>query len=172
MNLISTLPRMLKTPTGWIMTILVLGFFYMQWPTHVRETSEPDYIWQRLDSGLNIRWEGEPQLQSESTPEVWALTRKRMSFMVQTDELTKSFEELVREIAQQDQAAVAGSEQEPLKIGEDWASYAFFDAESRIQRHRWYLIDQQWIKVSVLYKPSMESRVKRANDFLANLYFE
>ncbi|MFT5008672.1 MAG: hypothetical protein ACI868_001367 [Granulosicoccus sp.] len=58
--------------------------------------------------------------------------------------------------------------QDPLTFSGQQAEYAFFDAESRIQFHRWYQQESTWIKVSVLYKPSMASRVSRATEFLAN----
>ena len=143
----SRLPRLLKEPTGWVMIVLVIGFFYMQWPTHVRTSEQPSYFVQTLD------------------------TRKGMSFLVQTDTLTEDFAPLVSSFAEHDRSVVGGAVQEPLEIGEDYASYSFFDAENRIQSHRVFLRDNQWIKVSVLYKPSMETRVERAHDFLANAHF-
>ncbi len=167
----SRLPRLLKEPTGWVMIVLVIGFFYMQWPTHVRTSEQPSYFVQTLDNGFQVEWEQEPQLQSAESPRVWGLTRKGMSFLVQTDTLTEDFASLVSSFAEHDRSVVGGAVQEPLEIGEDYASYSFFDAENRIQSHRVFLRDNQWIKVSVLYKPSMETRVERAHDFLANAHF-
>ena len=172
MPLINKMPRMLKSPTGWVLLVLLLGFFYMQWPTHVRQSAAIEGYWQTLPSGLMVRWEQQPSLQSANQPTVWGLTRKRMSFLVQTDHLTIPFDKLVHDVAARDQQLVGGAVQEPLRIGPDWASYAFFDAENRIQRHRWFLQNGQWIKVSVLYSPSMESRVERANAFLNSLQFK
>ncbi|EAR07840.1 hypothetical protein [Reinekea blandensis] len=164
-----TVPRLLKEPTGWVVIVMVLGFLYVQWPTRVRTTPEPEYIVQQPVNGFTVQWEAEPEVQSDSNPQAWGLTRKRMSFLVQSDTLDGTFEALVREAAEQDRSTVNGAVQEPLVIGERAARYAFFDAESRVQQHRWYLLDDnRWVKVSVLYKPSMESRVERAGVFLAN----
>jgi hypothetical protein len=164
------LPRVLREPTGWIIIVLVLGFFYVQWPTNVRTVEDPVPFKQTLDIGFEVIWETEPELQSDSSPLVWGLTRKGMSFLVQTDELTDvDFETLVRSVADQDQSAVGGAEQEPLVLGDNTATYAFFDAESRIQEHKWFAVEGHWIKVSVLYKPSMESRVKRAEAFMSSV---
>ncbi|WP_196158840.1 hypothetical protein [Reinekea sp. G2M2-21] len=167
----SRLPRLLKEPTGWVMIVLVIGFFYMQWPTHVRTSEQPSYYVQTLNNGFQVEWEQEPQLQSVESPRVWGLTRKGMSFLVQTDTLTEDFAFMVSAFAERDRSTVGGAVQEPLEIGEDYASYSFFDAENRIQSHRVFLRDGQWVKVSVLYKPSMESRVERAHVFLANAHF-
>lgn len=166
------LPRILKEPTGWVIIVLVLGFFYVQWPSRSDPPEVIDYVSMTLDNGFTVRWEAEPQQQSASNPEVWGLTRKGMSFLVQTAPLTMDFAEFVTDIAEQDQRTVGGAEQTPMEIGENFASYAYFDAESRVQEHRIYLRDGQWTKVSVLYKPSMDSRVERAADFLANVGFE
>ncbi|MEJ2046026.1 MAG: hypothetical protein P8X74_21810 [Reinekea sp.] len=172
MSLSEKMPRMLKTPTGWIMAVLVAGFFYMQWPTHVRQTPEPDYVWQTLDSNLVVRWEAEPEHLSDDTLDAWGLTRKGMSFLVQVGMLNRPFAEFVQDMADQDQKTVNGAVQEPMEMGDDWATYAFFDAESRIQKHQFFVKNGQWIKVSVLYKPSLDSRKQRAADFLANVHFE
>jgi hypothetical protein len=160
------LPRILREPTGWIIIVLVLGFFYVQWPTNVRTVEALVPFNQSLGNGFEVVWETEPTLQSENDPRVWGLTRKGMSFLVQTDELEGDFTALVRSVADQDRSAVGGAEQEPLVFGENTASYAYFDAESRIQEHQWFVVDGYWVKVSVLYKPSMESRVKRAQLFM------
>lgn len=167
MSTFEKLPRVLREPTGWVIIVLVLGFFYVQWPTHVRTVEEPIAFAQSLNNGFQVIWETEPELQSNRNPMVWGLTRKGMSFLVQTDELKDvDFETLVRSVADQDQSAVGGAVQEPLVIDGDTATYAFFDAESRIQEHKWFSADGYWIKVSVLYKPSMESRVTRAEVFM------
>lgn len=163
-----SLPRLLKEPTGWVVIVLVLGFLWAQWPTRSRTVETPQYMTMTPLTGFTVQWEAEPELQSAADPKAWGLSRKGMSFLVQTDELTGSFEALVRQVAEQDQATVGGAVQEPLVIGERAARYAYFDAESRVQQHRWYLIDNHWVKVSVLFKPSMESRVERAAYFLAN----
>lgn len=165
----NSLPRLLKEPTGWIVIVLVAGFLYVQWPTRVREVPEPVYVEQQLDNGFSIRWEGDPELQSEANPEVWALRQKGVSFLVQTATLNGDFETIVTRASEEDRAMVAGAVQEPLVFGETFASYAFFDAESRVQRHRWYLLDEQWVKVSVLYKPSSDARTDRANAFLNSI---
>ena len=170
MNL-DKLPRLLKEPTGWIMLILVSGFFYMQWPTHVRSEPEPAYFEQKLANGFHLRWEQEPQLQSAAQPKAWGVTRKGMSFLLQTGQLTEPFEDLVRQFETQDKTAVGGAVQQPLVVDENSASYALFDAESRVQEHKVFQRDGQWIKVSVLYKPSMDSRVQRAADFMGSAYF-
>jgi hypothetical protein len=164
-------PRILKEPTGLILLALVAGFLYVQWPSRVKPEAEPVYVWQTLNSGFRVAWEETPVLQHESSPEVWGLTRKGMSFLVQTDQLKGSFAELVEAIAEQDRRAVGGAVQEPLILEETYASYAFFDAESRVQEHHWYLKDQQWIKISVLYKPSSEARQQRAYEFLRRAGF-
>ncbi|WP_320823050.1 hypothetical protein [Reinekea sp.] len=164
-----TLPRLLKEPTGWLLIVLTMGFFYAQWPSRTPTRVEPVYYWQQFDGGLKIRWEAEPTYQESGTTQAWGLTRKAMSFMVQTGPLSGDFGELILVMAEQDRAAVGGAIQEPLTISEGQAQYAFFDAESRIQVHRWYRIESQWIKISVLYKPSMASRVTRATAFFANL---
>lgn len=163
------LPRLLKEPTGWVILIFVAGFFYVQWPTKVRVAEEPPFYDQTLPNGLSLRWEVQPELQSEADPKAWGMTRKGMSFLVQVDELAQPFAEMVTAVAEQDRKAVGGAVQDPMEIDETSASYAFFDADARIQRHQWYLIEDQWVKVSVLYKPSMESRVKRAEDFLGSI---
>lgn len=164
-------PRIIKEPTGLILLALIAGFLYVQWPSRVKPVEQPDYIWQTLDSGFRIAWEEAPLLQQESSPEVWGLTRKGMSFLVQTDQLQGSFAELVETIAAQDRQAVGGAVQDPLQLQETFASYSFFDAESRIQAHRWYLQGDQWIKISVLYKPSSETRQQRAAFFLRSAGF-
>jgi len=169
MTTFERLPRILKEPTGWFLIVLVAGFFYVQWPSKAAKVVEQEFYWQTLSTGLKIRWEAEPEQQASQNPEVWGLTRKGMSFLVQTDDLSGSFKQLVTSIAEQDQGAVAGAVQDPLVIRESFASYSFFDAESRIQRHHWYVVDRQWIKVSVLFKPSSEERVKRAEAFLKNI---
>ena len=163
------LPRLLKEPTGWILIVLTLGFFYAQWPSRSQVSVEPDYYWQQLDGGLKIRWEAEPTYQPSGATQAWGLTRKGMSFMVQTGPLNGDFGELILIMAEQDRAAVGGAIQKPLTISDGQAEYAFFDAESRIQAHRWYRLESQWIKISVLYKPSLASRVRRAAEFFANL---
>lgn len=170
MSVVEKLPRIFKEPTGWIVILLVAGFFYMQWPTRVRTAPQPEPFVQTLENGFSLTWETQPEaLSVEEGTQAWALTRKGMSFLLQTAPLQQDFEQLVKTVADRDQQTVAGAEQEPLIFGENTASYAFFDAESRIQEHRWYLLDEQWIKVSVLYKPSMESRVQRAKDFWAGV---
>lgn len=163
-----SLPRILKEPTGWVVIVLVAGFFYVQWPTHGRAPETPQYVTQSPVPGFTVQWEEQPTLESAENPTAWGLNRKGMSFLVQTGELTRPFNELVAEVAQQDKAEVGGAEQEPLVIGDSAARYAWFDAESRVQQHRWYKIDDQWVKISVLYKPSMESRVERAAYFLSH----
>lgn len=166
-----TLPSFLKEPTGWVITLLVLGFMYVQWPTRNPPIPETIYVWQTLDSGFNVAWEAEPLKQHNAHPEVWGLSRKGMSFLVQTDALTGTFNDLVLQVAEQDRATVGGAVQEPMQITATTASYAFFDAESRVQAHRWYLSDNQWIKVSVLYKPSSDTRKERAEVFLTSAGF-
>jgi hypothetical protein len=163
------LPRLLKEPTGWVILIFVAGFFYVQWPTKVRVPEEPEYYAQTLDNGFSVRWEAQPDLQSEANPQAWGMTRKGMSFLVQVDTLNQPFDALVMAVAEQDKNAVGGAVQEPMALTDKAATYAFFDADSRIQRHQWYQIGDQWVKVSVLYKPSMESRVKRAEAFLDSI---
>ena len=165
------LPRILKEPTGWIMLILVAGFFYMQWPTHVRTEPEIVYFQQNLSNGFTLRWEQEPQVQTDANPKAWGHTRKGMSFLLQVGLLDEPFDQLIEKLQAQDQQAVGGAQQEPLQINGDEARYALFDAESRVQEHRVFQRDGQWIKVSVLYKPSMESRVKRAADFMNSARF-
>ncbi len=160
------LPRILKEPTGWVLMLMVAGFIYVQWPTHVRQTEEISYVWQTLDSGFAVAWEEQPKLQSEAHPQVWGLSRKGMSFLVQTDELDEPFDRLVKKIAEQDRKLVGGAVQMPLVLDEASASYSFFDAESRIQEHHWFLKDNNWVKVSVLYKPSSDTRKARAKAFL------
>ncbi|TCS43811.1 hypothetical protein [Reinekea marinisedimentorum] len=164
-------PRILKEPTGLILLVMVAGFLYVQWPSRVKPVEEPSYVWQTLDSGFRIAWEESPVLQNDSAPEVWGLTRKGMSFLVQSDQLNGAFTELVARIAEQDRLAVGGAVQAPLQWQESYASYAFFDAESRVQEHRWYLQGDRWIKVSVLYKPSSETRQQRAEAFLHSAGF-
>lgn len=163
------LPRLLKEPTGWIVILMVAGFFYMQWPTRVRTVEQPVPFVQTLANGISITWEAEPELIAAEQGKAWAFSRKGMSFLVQTAPLTGNFEQLVKTVAEQDKAAVAGAEQQALIIKDDSASYAFFDAESRIQEHQWHVVNGQWTKISVLYKPSMESRVKRAADFMGSV---
>ena len=165
----SKLPRLLKEPTGWILILLTMGFFYAQWPSRSSVTVEPVYYWQQLDGGLKIRWESEPTYQAIGATQAWGLTRKGISFMVQTGPLNGDFSELIFVMAEQDRAAVGAAIQEPLTISEGLAEYAFFDAEARIQAHRWYRLESQWIKISVLYKPSLASRARRATEFFANL---
>lgn len=164
-----TVPRLLKEPTGWVVIIMMAGFLYVQWPTRVQTAPALEYVVQHPVDGFTVQWEAEPEVQSTNDPQAWGLTRKGMSFLVQTDALDRPFEALVREAAELDRDTVNGAVQEPLVIGERAARYAYFDAESRVQQHRWYLLDgDRWVKISVLYKPSMESRVERAGDFLAN----
>ena len=49
---------------------------------------------------------------------------------------------------------------------ESTARYAVFDAENRIQRHRLYAVDSDWVKISVLYKGQNEEREARAQRFM------
>jgi hypothetical protein len=163
------LPRVLKEPTGWVIIVLVIGFFYMQWPTRVRTVEEPIAYKQTLANGFSVIWESEPALQQEGELTVWGFSRKAMSFLVQTGKLTGSFETMVTTVSEQDRKTVAGAVQEPLSFGDNQATYAYFDAESRIQEHKWFVIGEQWVKVSVLYKPSMESRVIRAQAFMNSI---
>lgn len=168
MNTSTKLPRLLKEPTGWILIAFSIGFFYAQWPSRSAPIDAPAYYWQQLDGGLKVRWEAEPVFQDSGATQAWGLTLKGMSFMVQTGPLSGDFNELVLAVAAQDRAAVGGAIQDPLTFSGQQAEYAFFDAESRIQSHRWYQQAATWTKVSVLYKPSMASRVARATEFLAN----
>lgn len=143
------LPRLLKEPTGWILIALSIGFFYAQWPSRSAPIDAPAYYWQQLDGGLKVRWEAEPVFQDSGATQAWGLTLKGMSFMVQTGPLSGDFNELVLLVAAQDRAAVGGAIQDPLTFSGPQAEYAFFDAESRIQSHRWYQQEATWIKVSV-----------------------
>ncbi len=169
MSLRDRLPRILKEPTGWLVIVLVAGYLYAQWPTRVKTEPVPKYYWQTLDSGFAVRWESEPTEQADGKIQVWAQRSKGVSFLVQTGELEGDFSQFVNKMAEQDQKEVAGAVQDPMQLGENWARYAFFDAESRVQTHHWYLIDNQWMKVSVLYKPSSEKRVARAEAFLGSV---
>lgn len=171
MTRLSNLPSILKEPTGLIIIVLVLGFFYVQWPSRVKPTEPIDYVVMTLNSGLTVRWEDEPQQQSAQNPEVWGLTRKGMSFLVQTDTLTGDFSQFVNGFVEQDRKAVGGAEQIPLTIAGNVAHYALFDAESRIQEHKIYLQDGVWTKISVLFKPSLDSRVQRAAAFFETVDF-
>ena len=170
MNL-DKLPRLVKEPTGWIMLVLVVGFFYMQWPTYQRAEPEITYHQQQLDNGFTVRWEAEPEVQALGSPTAWGLTRKGMSFLLQVGPLNEPFETFVEKFQTQDQKAVGGAQQEPLQFQGNEARYALFDAENRVQVHRVFQHEGQWIKVSVLYKPSMESRVERAADFMNSARF-
>lgn len=159
-------PRLIKEPTGWVLIIAVAAFFYVQWPTRAPAPEVIPYETQVLEPGLSIRWESTPIQQSTENPEVWGLTRKGMSFLVQRAPLSQPFEAFVTKVVEQDQKQVGGAVQTPLSFYNNQAYYALFDAESRIQEHRVFAIEGQWVKVSVLYKPSLESRVERAKAFL------
>lgn len=165
------LPRILKEPTGWVMIVLMAGFLYMQWPTHNPKIDQPDYVTQQVSPNLSVTWEAEPEMTS-SEPQAWILERKGMVFMVQKAPLNKPFEQWVEEMSEQDQTTVAGAVQEPLTIDANTASYAFYDAEGRTQEHRIFLEGNEWIKVSMLYKPSLETRVTRAAVFLEQIQWQ
>lgn len=175
MTLLNKIPPVLrnisitKEPTAWVVLILFVGFIYAQWPKREPVIDVPVYVEQSLVPGFVIRWEGEPIQERTSDPEVWSFNLKRMTFLVQTDELDRDFAELVTAVAEQDRDAVGGAIQEPLQIEDAYISYSFFDAESRVQSHRWYLHEGNWIKVSILYKPSNKERVKRAAEFFAHV---
>ena len=51
----------LKKPTFWVVVVLLIGFIYLQWPTHVRMPYAPDYRTVTLADGVQMQWEGEPQ---------------------------------------------------------------------------------------------------------------
>lgn len=163
------LPRLLREPTGWIVIVLAVLFIYLQWPTRVKTDPVIDYQSQTYLGVINVDWEATPEkVQSEPT-EVWALTRKKMSFLVQIGPLLKPFAEQVAQLARQDRATVGGAEQDPLVLENDRARYALFDAEGRVQEHRVFQVEDQWVKVSVLYKPSLDSRVRRAQRFISTV---
>lgn len=165
------LPRLLKEPTGWLLIVLTAGFFYMQWPTRSVKVDQPSYVTQQVSAHLSVQWEETP-LQVATTPSTWVLDRKRMVFMVQTDTLTKPFDQFVTDMMQQDQKVGAGDIKEPLQMTSNTARYTLYDAESRTHEHRLFLDGDQWIKVSMLYKPSMETRVVRAKTFLDGIQWK
>jgi hypothetical protein len=167
-TLTNRLPRLLKEPTGWVLIVLMAGFFYFQWPTHTRSVEQPRYFTENITPALSVTWEAKPEV-SQGPPDIWVLERQRMVFMVQKAPLNQPFSQWVEQMAEQDRTTVGGAVQDPLEITENTARYSFFDAENRIQAHRVYLSDNQWVKISVLYKPSMESRKLRANYFLDNI---
>jgi hypothetical protein len=166
------LPRILKEPTGWVIIVLMVGFLYVQWPTHVREKPQPNYVTQQITPQLSVTWEEAPTVSNIDELEVWTLNRKGMVFMVQKSQLKQPFEQWVPTMAEQDRKTVGGAVQDPLELTENTASYAFFDAENRIQEHRIYLKNNEWVKVSMLYKPSMETRVARAALFLNQINWQ
>ncbi|MFQ3229950.1 hypothetical protein [Reinekea sp.] len=165
------LPRLLKEPTGWLLIILTAGFFYMQWPTRAPKIDQPDYVTQQVSTNLSVTWEAQPE-NTSIEPEVWVLERKRMIFMVQKSPLNKPFGQWVEEMAEQDRKTVAGAVLKPIEKSPTRASYAFYDAEGRTQEHRIYLDGSDWIKVSMLYKPSLETRVTRAAVFLDGIEWQ
>jgi hypothetical protein len=165
------LPRLLKEPTGWLLIILTAGFFYMQWPTRAPKIDQPDYVTQQVSPNLSVTWEAEPDITS-TEPAVWVLERKRMVFMVQKSPLSKPFEQWVAEMAEQDRKTVGGAVLKPIVMTPTRASYAFYDAEGRTQEHRMYVDGDDWIKVSMLYKPSLDTRVTRAAVFLEGIQWQ
>ena len=160
---------LLKTPTGWLTLALLAGFIYLQWPTRVPTTETPSYHIQQLPNKLNILWEEPPQDVSTDKLRAWGLKRDGISFLLQIGTLTEPFLKWVEMQSQQDQQAVNGAIEQPLKYGEDWASIAFFDVESRVQQHLWLKQNEIWIKASVLYKPSRSQHTERAQKFLNSL---
>lgn len=166
-----SLPRLLKSPTGWAAVLMLLGFLYVQWPTREGRVEEVAYVDQNLEIGVGIRWEDAPAQQQEASPVVWALTRRGMHFLVQYDALQEPFETFVEPFVEQDRAAVNGVVEMPLTYNSNYAEYHINDVENRLQVHRFYQLNGQWLKVSVMYKPSSPARVDRANIFLAGVEF-
>lgn len=155
----------LRSRTAWLTALLFAFFIYAQWPTRTPPQVLPQYHYQNLGDGMVLRWEAEPSQQSVAGPVAWALHHRGMSFLVQADRLVEDFAATVMAAAEQDRATVAGAEQEPLAINGDFASYAYFDAAARIQRHQWYRLDDRWLKLSVLYRASSETHAERTQAF-------
>ncbi|MBU2864457.1 hypothetical protein KO489_11435 [Reinekea forsetii] len=170
-QVLDRLPRLLKEPTGWVLIVLTAGFFYMQWPTRGVTIEEPTYVTQQISPNLSLQWEDEPD-QVANQPTTWVLDRKRMLFMVQTDTLAKPFDEFVRDLMVQDQQVGASDIKVPLATTEQSASYTLYDAENRTQEHRIFVDGDQWVKISMMYKPSMETRVDRAKIFLDRIRWQ
>lgn len=162
-------PRLLREPTGWLVLVGIALFVYLQWPTRVKQPEQIRYQSQTYAERVQVAWEDTPVLYREGNPEVWTLERRSMSFMVQISELTTDFTSFVEALAEQDRAQVGGVEETPLEITEYQAEYAWYDAEGRIQRHVVFRVDDQWVKVSALYKPSLPERVDRAAAFFDRL---
>lgn len=156
----------LKKPTFWIVLVLLIGFVYLQWPTHVRPPYAPDYRTVTLADGVQMQWEGEPQVVDAEAGTAWTLKNRGLEFLVQQGRLDATLTELAQHQKKIDSAQVASLEYAPLEVAGGLARYALIDVENRIQRHRLYQRGERWLKVSVLYKADNEEREARAQVFL------
>lgn len=156
----------LKKPTFWIVGVLLIGFVYLQWPTHVRQPYAPDYRSVTLAGGVQMQWEGEPQVIEGDAGTAWTLHNKGLEFLVQQGSLDAPLAQLAERQQETDSAQVASMDYAPLEVAGGMARYALIDVENRIQRHRLYQRGERWLKVSVLYKADNEEREARAQVFL------
>ncbi|PTY37740.1 hypothetical protein BGP77_14755 [Saccharospirillum sp. MSK14-1] len=155
-----------KNPTFWVVVVLLIGFVYLQWPTHLRTPYAPDYRTVTLADGVQMQWEGEPQVVEGEAGTAWTFKNKGLDFLVQQGDLNASLTQLAQRQRDIDRAQVGGIEYAPLEVRGSLAQYALIDAENRIQRHRLYQRGERWLKVSVLYKANNEEREARAQVFL------
>ncbi|WP_108124287.1 hypothetical protein [Saccharospirillum mangrovi] len=156
----------LKNPTFWIVLVMLIGFIYLQWPTHVRQPDRPDYRTVTLADGVQMQWEGDPQILEGEAGTAWHFERKGLEFLVQEGELNEPLAALAARQREADRAQVGAMEYAPLEVAGGMARYALIDAENRIQRHRLYQRGERWFKVSVLYKANNDERENRAQVFL------
>ncbi|MFG1495599.1 hypothetical protein ABMA57_03120 [Saccharospirillum sp. HFRX-1] len=156
----------LKNPTFWVVVVLLIGFVYLQWPTHVRMPYAPDYRTVTLADGVQMQWEAEPQVIEGEAGTAWTLKNKGLEFLVQQGLLDVPLAQLAERQKAIDSAQVASMEYAPLEVTGSLARYALIDVENRIQRHRLYQRGERWLKVSVLYKADNEDREARAQLFL------
>jgi len=159
----------LRRPTFWVVLVMLAGFVYLQWPTRLKPLDQPDYVTTNIAGALTVEWEATPSLQQGEAGEAWFLRRRGMDFLVQSGDLTRPLPELAASMVMTDTKQVGGDEYEPLQASASLARYALYDAENRIQRHRIYAVDSEWIKVSVLYKDQNDEREARAQRFLNRL---
>lgn len=156
----------LKKPTFWVVVVMLIGFVYLQWPTHLRAPYAPDYRTVVLADGVRMQWEGEPQVIEGEAGTAWTLKNKGLDFLVQQGDLNAPLAELAQRQLDTDREQVGAMAYAPLEVRGSLAQYALIDAENRIQRHRLYQRGERWLKVSVLYKASNEEREARAQRFL------
>lgn len=155
-----------KKPTSWVVMVMLVGFVYLQWPTHLRQPYAPDYRTVMLADGVQMQWEAEPRLIDGEAGIAWTLKNKGLEFLVQQGRLEGSLTQLAQQQLAIDRTQVASMEYAPLEVSGSSARYALIDVENRIQRHRLYQRGARWLKVSVLYKADNEDRETRAQVFL------